>query len=79
MEAAYSAELRARMRGTATVYIFIDEQGDASNVVIQKSSGYPALDEAALTVARVMRFIPAENRGAVVPVWVSLPITFQTR
>ena len=79
MEAAYSAELRAQMRGTATVYIFIDEQGDASNVVIQKSSGYPALDEAALTVARVMRFIPARNRGAVVPVWVSLPITFQTR
>jgi TonB family protein len=35
------------------------------------------MDEAALDVARVMKFSPAKNRGRPVPVWVSIPITFR--
>jgi outer membrane biosynthesis protein TonB len=37
------------------------------------------LDEAALQVADVIRFSPALNRDKRVPVWISLPINFQTR
>lgn len=77
---AYPRELRARLLGgTATVYIFIDERGAVGDARINESSGHPELDEAALSVARVMRFSPARNRDAAVSVWVTLPITFQTR
>jgi TonB family protein len=46
---------------------------------VNEPSGHTSLDEAALRVANVMQFSPAMNRDKKVPVWVSLPITFQTR
>jgi protein TonB len=74
------AELRgAGIGGTATVYIFIEAGGEVGNVVINAGSGHARLDEAALQIGRAMKFRPARNREAVVPVWVSLPITFQVR
>ena len=80
LEKSYPPLLRdAGVGGTATVYIFIDERGDVGNALINKASGHAPLDEAALAVARVMRFTPAMRDDAVVPVWVSLPITFQVR
>ncbi|MCG6988696.1 MAG: TonB family protein [Gemmatimonadetes bacterium] len=66
----------AGIGGTVKVYFFIDAQGQVQNVRIDKSSGHPALDEAALNVGRAMRFSPALNRDEKVPVWVSFPITF---
>ncbi|NJD18517.1 MAG: M56 family metallopeptidase [Gemmatimonadetes bacterium] len=79
LEKAYPADLRAaKVGGTSVVFIFIDERGAVGNVVIKTGSGRPELDEAALQVGRAMRFSPARNRDAAVPVWVSLPITFQT-
>jgi len=66
----------AGIGGTVKVYFFIDAQGQVQNVRIDKSSGHPALDEAALKVGRAMRFAPALNRDVKVPVWVSFPITF---
>ena len=53
--------------------------GEVERVTLQESAGNEALDEAALAVGRVMRFAPATNRGEVVTVWVSIPITFQVR
>jgi protein TonB len=49
------------------------------NVQINKSSGHQALDEAALAVAEMIRFTPARNNEKLVPVWISLPITFSVR
>jgi len=46
---------------------------------VNESSGYEALDQAALNVAEVYRFSPALNRENQVAVWVALPITFQVR
>jgi TonB family protein len=43
---------------------------------IHESSGYEALDQAAINVARAMRFSPAEHEGAAVAVWIQLPIRF---
>lgn len=65
--------------GTVTVWFFIDEEGRVQQTRIDQSSGYEALDDAALNVADVYRFSPALNRDSRVPVWVSLPITFQVR
>ena len=80
MEREYPPLLRdAGIGGTTIVWFFIDENGVVRNQVIQASSGSEALDEAALRVAPVFEFTPAENRGNPVPVWVQLPITFTTR
>ena len=46
---------------------------------IGQSSGYPALDEAALRVVEIMRFKPALNRDRAVRVIVNLPIQFEAR
>jgi TonB family protein len=49
------------------------------DVQINQSSGQPSLDEAALKVGQIMKFSPAMNRDKVVPVWVSIPVSFQVR
>ena len=77
MEAEYPPLLReAGVGGTVRVYFFIDETGAVGDVRLDQSSGHEALDLAALSVADVYRFRPAENRGEPTPVWVSFPITF---
>lgn len=62
-----------------TVWLYIRDDGVVERIQINDSSGDPVMDEAALRVARVMRFSPAENRGERVSVWVSMPIAFRTR
>ena len=69
----------AGIGGAPTVHFFIDDQGVVRKVLISKSSGYPALDEAALAVAATMQFTPAYNRDKPVPVWIEIPIVFSTR
>jgi protein TonB len=74
----YPALLRdAGIGGTVTVWFFIDEEGRVRDRRIDRTSGHQALDDVALSVAGVYRFSAAMNRDARVPVWVSLPITFQ--
>ena len=80
LEREYPAELReAGTGGRASVWVRLDVEGVVQDVQINTSSGNPELDEAALRVARVMRFSPAMNRDRVVPVWVSIPVSFQPR
>lgn len=65
--------------GTAKVWFFIDETGNVVKTQIRTSSGFEALDQAALKVSHLYEFSPAMNRDKPVPVWVSLDITFKTR
>jgi protein TonB len=69
----------AGIGGNPTVHFFIDETGEVRRLLLSRSSGYPALDEAALAVARVMRFSPAQNRDRDVAVWVEIPIIFSAK
>jgi protein TonB len=76
----YPAMLRdAGVGGTAVFWFFIDERGRVVRTQLQRSTGYPALDQAAEAVANLMQFSPAYNRDQVVPVWIELPITFSSR
>jgi len=65
--------------GAVRVWIFIETDGAVLDARIDRSSAQPALDEAALRVARTMRFSPALDGDEKVPVWVSVPITFTVR
>lgn len=67
----------AGIGATAKVWFFIDATGAVQDVRISRTSGYDALDQAALRVARTMEFSPARNRGEPVPVWVALDISFE--
>jgi len=69
----------AGIGGTTVMWFFIDENGTVVRTQLSKTSGYPALDEAAAKVAEVMKFSPAMNRDRKVQVWVEIPIQFQAR
>ena len=68
----------AGIGGRAMVWVLIDETGDVVKTQLNEPSGYDALDQAALRVVAAMKFKPAENRGRAVPVWISLPVVFQS-
>ncbi len=67
----------AGIGGTTNVWFLIDEDGRVVRAMVNESSGYDALDQAALRVARDMVFTPAYNRDQRVPVWIALDITFE--
>lgn len=69
----------AGIGGTTQVWLYIDDTGKVAKVQLNETSGHPALDQAALKVAKMMEFTPAKNKDKPVNVWVSIPIVFQTQ
>lgn len=69
----------AGIGGVAQVWFFLDTDGHVLDARIESSSGHVKLDEAALRVARGMKFSPALNRDTRVQVWVRFPIIFEVR
>jgi TonB family protein len=67
----------AGIGGEAVIWFFINEEGAVQETRINRSSGYDALDQAALAVAGVIEFTPAYNRDVRVPVWIAMPIRFE--
>ncbi len=58
----YPAQLlRAGIEGTVLVRLYVDEQGTLlrDSIRVAESSGYPALDSAALAAAPTLHFAPA--------------------
>jgi protein TonB len=55
----------------------ITEQGRVEEVQLERSAGYPALDESAQEAVRRWRFDPARRDGAPVAVWVLIPVEFK--
>ena len=71
---------RERIEGTVLVRLFVDERGTVvrDSMRIAESSGYPALDTAALEGARDLRFAPALRRGTPVATAFLQPVHFRT-
>ncbi len=67
----------AGIGGTVHVWFYIDNTGKVVRTLVNESSGYDAFDMAALRVASLMDFAPAYNYDRPVPVWVSIPVTFE--
>ena len=80
IESEYPRTLRDQgIGGIVTVWLFVDEEGNVVRTLVNESSGYRTLDDAALRLANMLEVTPAVNRGKRVPVWISLPFTFSTR
>ncbi len=72
----YPAELRAlNVEGTVVLALSIDEKGDVSACVVNKSSD-KRLEGAAIEAVRKWRFQPATKNKAPVSCKVTLPIHF---
>lgn len=54
-----------RIGGTVLLRLFVDEKGRVApeSTKVQESSGYPALDSAALAAAPKLRYAPAVRNG----------------
>lgn len=75
----YPPVLKAlEVEGRVRLWLYLDEKGQVRETRVQRSSGHPAFDDLARTVATLMRFRPALSQGRTTPVWVSQPIRFET-
>ena len=80
LEREYPRTLRDEgIGGTVPLHLFIDAEGVVQRVLVAQPSGHEGLDSAAVRVARVFRFSPARDGDEAVPVWIVVPIQFQTR
>ena len=71
--------LRAGVEGTTIVRLFVDQQGSLvrDSTRIAESSGYPALDSAALAAAPRLHYAPAMRDGKPVAAPFLQPIQFR--
>lgn len=72
----YAARTRGE-EGQVTVHVQVSESGKVAAVRIGESSGFPALDESALSAARKAFFKPAEQAGRPVPSEINLRFDFR--
>lgn len=63
--------------GTGLFRVLVDERGRPIDVQVLKSSGFPRLDEAALTAIRKWSFSPAIQSGTAVKSWTRVSVAFR--
>jgi protein TonB len=76
----YPAALYARkVQGNVTLRLHVDRDGQVSadSTRIEESSGYAALDSAAVKGSQELRFIPAKLHGEPIPVTILFPVYFR--
>jgi protein TonB len=76
----YPAALYARrVQGNVTLRLFIDRDGQvlSDSTRIEESSGYAALDSAAVKGSQELRFVPAKLRGEPMATTVLFPVYFR--
>ena len=76
----YPAALYARrVQGNVTLRLYVDTTGQvrADSTRIEESSGYVALDSAAVKGSQELRFVPARLRGEPLATTVLFPVYFR--
>ena len=68
---------RMGQEGTVMLRVLVTADGAAAHVALERSSGSPHLDGAALERVRNWRFRPARQGSAPVESWVLVPIVFR--
>jgi periplasmic protein TonB len=72
-----SMSRRMGEQGKVLLRILVNEKGRAEHIDIQRSSGFPRLDDAARAAASRALFKPYVEDGKAMPVYVVVPIGFQ--
>lgn len=70
---------KAGEQGRVKLMVLVDTVGRPAQVNLQASSGFPALDEAAVNAVRAAVFRPYSEGGVAQAVWVVVPIDFVLR
>jgi len=68
---------REGWEGTVLLRVLVDQEGKSKWVEVSRSSGYAALDGAAVETVKRWRFHPARQGEGRVESWVMIPIVFQ--
>ena len=71
------AEKQAGHTGVVWLKSLVDRSGAVRKTVVFKTSGYPALDSAAIDIAPQNRFKPAEINGQPTTMWVTYKVDFE--
>ena len=68
-----------KVQGNVTLRIYIDSNGSivSDSTRVAETSGFNALDSAAMKGSRDLKFEPAKTRGQPVPVSILLPVFFR--
>ena len=68
-----------KVQGNVTLRIYIDRDGSivADSTRVAETSGFNALDSAAMKGSRDLKFDPAKTQGQAVPVSILLPVFFR--
>lgn len=75
-----NASRRRREEGTVLLKVLVDAGGQPGQVLLERSSGFDALDEAALAVVRDhWKFEPAREHDVPVSAWVVVPMQFSLK
>lgn len=78
LPAFYPDTLRAlRVGAPVRLRLRVDEDGSVGAAEVMRSSSFPSLDAAALSLAEMLRFEPARVDGRAVRQWVEFPVEFQ--
>jgi protein TonB len=64
-------------QGTVYVKVLVTAEGLAGSVGLEKSSGHPSLDEAALAAVRAWRFVPAKQGDKAIDSPYVVPLVFR--
>ena len=72
-------EIRLNHAGTVMLSIYVLENGRVGDVRVAQSSGFPRLDDAAARAAKRWRLKPGSQDGRPMPMWKTIPITFQLK
>lgn len=75
---AYPVDLwDAGIEGETTLTLHVNVEGRVDSVRVERTSGSPRLDSAAVAGGRVMRFTPGRKGDKRVGAWVSVPVRFR--
>src|SRR5262249_44920862 len=64
-------------QGQVLLKVFVGTDGTAKKVLLERSSGFPRLDEAAHDAVHQWRFVPARRGTEPIEDWVLVPIVFR--
>ena len=68
---------RLHLEGRVVLRVRVGPKGAALETLVDTSSGYDILDQAAVAAVRAWRFAPARQGGAAIEAWVQVPVAFR--